>query len=332
MCDLQKSWGAENALNNMTLRIEIKDLAKHFGAIKAVDGVSFSVNKGEVLGFLGPNGAGKSTTMKMITGFLTPTRGTVSVCGYDVLTNPIAVKASLGYLPEGAPAYADMTPHSFLKFIADIRGLSGADKMRAVDSAAERAQIKNVMFQPIETLSKGYKRRVGLAQAILHNPPVLILDEPTDGLDPNQKHEVRNLINDMAEDKAIIISTHILEEVHALCTRNVVIANGKVRFNGTPHELEAMSRYHNAVCVAVDNVDIDKFSAFLNALDFVSEVELLAAERGVRVYPTNGQQITAELSQAIRANGWNIDSLYAEHGRLDEVFRSITINSTQGGI
>ena len=316
----------------MTLRIEIKDLAKHFGAIKAVDGVSFSVNKGEVLGFLGPNGAGKSTTMKMITGFLTPTRGTVSVCGYDVLTDPIAVKASLGYLPEGAPAYADMTPHSFLKFIADIRGLSGADKIRAIDSAAERAQIRNVMFQPIETLSKGYKRRVGLAQAILHNPPVLILDEPTDGLDPNQKHEVRTLINDMAADKAIIISTHILEEVHALCTRNVVIANGKVQFNGTPHELEAMSRYHNAVCVSVDNADTDKFSAFLNTLAFVGEVEHLSAERGFRVYPKQGKQITVELSQAIRANGWNIDSLYAEHGRLDEVFRTITTNSAQGGI
>lgn len=256
----------------------------------------------------------------------------MSVCGHDVLTDPIAVKASLGYLPEGAPAYADMTPHSFLKFIADIRGLSGAEKMRAVDLAAERAQIKNVMFQPIETLSKGYKRRVGLAQAILHNPPVLILDEPTDGLDPNQKHEVRTLINEMAEDKAIIISTHILEEVHALCTRNVVIANGKVQFNGTPHELEAMSRYHNAVCVSVDNADTDKFTAFLNNLEFVGEVELLAAERGVRVYPTKGQQITAELSQVIRAEGWSIDSLYAEHGRLDEVFRTITINSVQGGI
>jgi ABC-2 type transport system ATP-binding protein len=315
----------------MTLRIEIKDLAKHFGAIKAVDGVSFSVNKGEVLGFLGPNGAGKSTTMKMITGFLTPTRGTVEVCGHDVLTDPIAVKASLGYLPEGAPAYADMTPDSFLRFIADIRGLSGIDKKRAVDSAAERAQIKNVMFQPIETLSKGYKRRVGLAQAILHNPPVLILDEPTDGLDPNQKHEVRTLINDMAEDKAIIISTHILEEVNALCTRNVVIANGKVQFNGTPQELESMSKYHNAVCVAVNKVDADKFKTFLSALSFVSDVEALFGNRGFRVYPHQGQQITAELSQAIRGESWNIDSLYAEHGRLDEVFRTITINSMRSG-
>ena len=316
----------------MTLRIEIEDLAKYFGAIKAVDGVSFSVKKGEVLGFLGPNGAGKSTTMKMITGFLAPTRGTVRVCGHDVLTDPIAVKASLGYLPEGAPAYADMTPDSFLRFIADIRGLSGADKKRAVDSAAERARIKHVMFQPIETLSKGYKRRVGLAQAILHNPPVLIMDEPTDGLDPNQKHEVRNLINDMAQDKAIIISTHILEEVHALCTRNVLIADGKIRFDGTPHELESMSRYHNAVCVAVANVESDALSTFLNALEYVAEVEILTAERGFRVYPNQGKQITAELSQAIRNNNWQIDSLYAEHGRLDEVFRTLTINSSQGGV
>lgn len=312
----------------MTLKIEIEDLTKHFGAIKAVDGVSFSVKRGEVLGFLGPNGAGKSTTMKMITGFLAPTRGTVRVCGHDVLTDPIAVKASLGYLPEGAPAYADMTPDGFLRFIADIRGLSGADKKRAVDSAAERAQIKTVMFQPIETLSKGYKRRVGLAQAILHNPPVLILDEPTDGLDPNQKHEVRTLINDMAHDKAIIISTHILEEVNALCTRNVVIANGQIQFDGTPSELEAMSDYHNAVCVDVANVDDDIVKAFLKSLEFVVKVEDLTSHRGFRVFPAKGQQITIELSQAIRSNGWEIASLYAENGRLDEVFRTITMGAT----
>ncbi len=313
----------------MSLRIEIDNLAKHFGAIKAVDGVSFSVRKGEVLGFLGPNGAGKSTTMKMVTGFLTPTRGTVRVCGYDVLQDPIAVKASLGYLPEGAPAYADMTPDGFLKFIADIRGLSGKEKQMAVDSAAERAQIKHVMYQPIETLSKGYKRRVGLSQAILHNPPVLILDEPTDGLDPNQKHEVRTLINDMAHDKAIIISTHILEEVHALCHRNVLIANGKIQFDGTPHELEAMSRYHNAVCVSVVDVDDNSLSAFLTALDYVKEIEALPGDRGFRVYPHNGQQITAELSQAIRNNNWQVESLHAEHGRLDEVFRTITMGGAK---
>jgi ABC-2 type transport system ATP-binding protein len=310
------------------MRIEIDNLAKHFGEIKAVDGVSFSVKKGEVLGFLGPNGAGKSTTMKMITGFLTPTRGTVRVCGHDVLQDPIAVKTSLGYLPEGAPAYADMTPDSFLKFIADIRGLSGAAKKSAVESAAERARIKHVMYQPIETLSKGYKRRVGLAQSILHNPPVLILDEPTDGLDPNQKHEVRMLINEMAEDKAIIISTHILEEVHALCNRNVLIANGKVKFDGTPHELEAKSRYYNAVCVDVFDADTAAVESFLQNLTFVDEVEALTSDKGFRVYPKQKQQITAELSDAIRANGWEIGVLHAEGGRLDEVFRTITTQST----
>ncbi len=313
----------------MTLRIEIDDLAKHFGAIKAVDGVSFSVSKGEVLGFLGPNGAGKSTTMKMITGFLAPTRGTVRVCGYDVLKDPISVKAHLGYLPEGAPAYADMTPDSFLHFIAEIRGLKGADKKRAVGLAAERARITNVMFQPIETLSKGYKRRVGLAQSILHNPPVLILDEPTDGLDPNQKHEVRTLINEMAEDKAIIISTHILEEVHALCNRNVVIANGKIKFDGTPQELESKSRYYNAVCVNVANIEQQAFENFLSSLEFVANVERLSGEAGFRVYPQQGRQITAELSEKIRGNGWDIDALHAENGRLDEVFRSITLPNAE---
>ena len=315
---------------SMTLRVEIEDLAKHFGEIRAVDGVTFSVSKGEVLGFLGPNGAGKSTTMKMITGFLAPTRGTVRVCGYDVLTDPISVKANLGYLPEGAPAYADMTPDSFLKFIADIRGLSGAAKKRAVASAAERARVLNVMYQPIETLSKGYKRRVGLAQAILHNPPVLIMDEPTDGLDPNQKHEVRTLINEMAEDKAIIISTHILEEVNALCTRNVVIASGKVVFDGTPAELEQKSRYHNAVVLSVNEVDNTKLLQYVAELDFVAETELLMAGNGIRVFPKDSAHITIALSEKIREQGWEIASLYAESGRLDEVFRSITLPRTAG--
>ncbi len=311
----------------MTLRIEIEDLAKHFGEIKAVDGVTFSVSKGEVLGFLGPNGAGKSTTMKMITGFLTPTRGTVRVCGHDVLTDPISVKASIGYLPEGAPAYADMTPEGFLKFIADVRGLRGSDKKRAVASAAERARITHVMFQPIETLSKGYKRRVGLAQAILHNPPVLIMDEPTDGLDPNQKYEVRTLINEMAEDKAIIISTHILEEVHAMCSRNVLIARGKVEFDGTPHELEALSRYHNAVCVSVGGVETEALSRFAESLDEVAGSEPLNFNNGIRIFPKDGKQITLELSERIRSNGWQIESLYVENGRLDEVFRTLTTRS-----
>lgn len=314
----------------MTLAIEINDLAKHFGEIRAVDGVTFKVEKGEVLGFLGPNGAGKSTTMKMITGFLSPTRGQVSVCGHNVLTDPISVKAAIGYLPEGAPAYADMTPDSFLKFIADIRGFSGKAKKDAVASAAERARVLEVMYQPIETLSKGYKRRVGLAQAILHNPPVLIMDEPTDGLDPNQKYEVRTLINEMAHDKAIIISTHILEEVHALCTRNVVISRGKVEFDGTPDELEAMSRYHNAIVLTINSVDTSALKSFLEGLDIVSSVETLSNGQGVRVFPTEGQHITIALSEKVREQGWQIASLYAENGRLDEVFRHITLEKNAG--
>lgn len=218
----------------MSAMIEISHLTRRFGPLTAVDDISFSVHKGEVMGFLGPNGAGKSTTMKMITGFLTPTTGRVLVCGHDVEDQPIAAKTQVGYLPEGAPAYPDMTPAQFLSFIADIRGLHGKDAVNAITLAAERVEIGPVLHQPIDTLSKGFKRRVGLAQAILHNPPVLILDEPTDGLDPNQKHEVRNLIRSMAQEKAIIISTHILEEVEAVCTRAVIIARGRLLSEGLP--------------------------------------------------------------------------------------------------
>jgi ABC-2 type transport system ATP-binding protein len=214
--------------------IEINNLIKRFGAFAAVDGVSFAVERGTVLGFLGPNGAGKSTTMKMITGFLPPTAGRISVCGYDIAAEPLAAKARIGYLPEGAPAYADMTPRSFLDFIADVRALEGADRQAKLEAAIERTDLGPVLDQSIETLSKGFKRRVGLAQAILHDPPVLILDEPTDGLDPNQKHAVRALIKAMAADKAIIISTHILEEVEAVCSRSLIIARGQVVAEGEP--------------------------------------------------------------------------------------------------
>ena len=227
--------------NTQPTLIEVKSLDKKFGAIHAVNNLSFSVRKGEVLGFLGPNGAGKSTTMKMITGFLEPTSGTVSVCGHDILENPIAVKKKIGYLPEGAPAYGEMTVKNFLDFIADIRGLKGKDKQGRVDEIIEKINLQTVRNQTIDTLSKGFKRRVGVAQALLHDPEVLIMDEPTDGLDPNQKHEVRMLINEMAEHKAIIISTHIMEEVDAICTRAIIIASGQLLFDGTPKELLAKS-------------------------------------------------------------------------------------------
>jgi ABC-2 type transport system ATP-binding protein len=225
----------------MSAMIEIRGLVKHFGPLKAVDGVSFDVAQGEVLGFLGPNGAGKSTTMKMITGFLTPTAGTVRVAGHDVLEEPVQAKSAIGYLPEGAPAYPDMTPLGFLRFVAEVRGIRGAALEQRLEQVVRLVHLEGVMHQPIETLSKGYKRRVGLAQAILHDPPVLVMDEPTDGLDPNQKHEVRTLIRDMARSKAIVLSTHILEEVEAVCTRAIIITRGRIVYDGTPAELEAQA-------------------------------------------------------------------------------------------
>lgn len=227
----------------MSEAIKVQSLSKSFGPIHAVRKVSFDVNQGEVLGFLGPNGAGKSTTMKMVTGFLEPTAGTVIVNGHDVLENPLEVKRSIGYLPEGAPAYGEMTVRSFLNFIANVRQMTGAARQKRIDEVIDIINIKNVIDQSIETLSKGYKRRVGLAQAILHDPNVLILDEPTDGLDPNQKHEVRNLIKEMSQNKAIVISTHILEEVDAVCSRAIIIASGELLFDGTPTELIAKSEH-----------------------------------------------------------------------------------------
>lgn len=212
--------------------IETDGLVKKFGPFTAVRGITLSVDKGEVLGFLGPNGAGKSTTMKMITGFLAPTQGTARIMGHDVTANPIAAQKQLGYLPEGAPAYGDMTPRQFLSFIAEIRGYRGSSAKAAAQRAIELAALEGVIEQPIETLSKGYKRRVGFAQAILHDPPVLIMDEPTDGLDPNQKFAMRGLITGMAAEKAIIISTHILEEVESVCTRAVIIDRGRVVADG----------------------------------------------------------------------------------------------------
>ena len=227
--------GAKNTM------ISIKGLTKDFGSFRAVDNISFDVKKGEVLGFLGPNGAGKSTTMKMVTGYLPISAGIAAVCGADVEDYPLEVKNKIGYLPEGAPLYGDMTTIGFLNFIAEIRGLKGDLQFEKVSSAIEKLELKTVMNQPIDTLSKGFKRRVGFAQAILHDPDVLILDEPTDGLDPNQKHQVRELIKAMAPKKAIVISTHILEEVEAVCSRAVIIAEGKIVFDDTPAKLKKRS-------------------------------------------------------------------------------------------
>jgi ABC-2 type transport system ATP-binding protein len=220
--------------------IEVKGLVKIYGSKRAVDGVSFRVNRGDILGFLGPNGAGKSTTMKMITGFLRPDAGTATVGGVNVSIDPVAVKSKLGYLPESAPAYPEMTVEEFLAFVAEVRGYRTAQARQAtVDRAIKLTHLEPVRKQSIETLSKGFKQRVGFAQALLHDPPFLVLDEPTDGLDPNQKNEVRALIKNMAVEKAVILSTHILEEVDAICTRVIIISRGRIVADETPDQLRA---------------------------------------------------------------------------------------------
>lgn len=306
--------------------IEVRSLSKEFGPILAVDDISFTVRRGEVLGFLGPNGAGKSTTMKMITGFLTPTSGTAIVCGADIIDEPIEAKRHIGYLPEGAPAYPDMSPRGFLRFIARVRGFGGKDAADRIGLAVERTGLDRVLDQPIETLSKGYKRRVGLAQALLHDPDVLILDEPTDGLDPNQKHEVRTLITALAPEKAIIISTHILEEVDAVCSRAVIIAEGKLLADGTPIELAARSRHFNAVRLALaGGENVDATTALLR-LPCVASVEMVedSEGRGLMIFPRDGNAIVADVADLVRTAGWSVTGLRVERGRLDDVFRAIT--------
>jgi ABC-2 type transport system ATP-binding protein len=314
----------------MSELIAIDRLTKWFGHIHAVQDVSFTVERGEVLGFLGPNGAGKSTTMKMVAGFLQPTSGTASLCGFDVLEQPIAAKRRMGYLPEGAPAYPDMTPTGFLGFIASIRGFTGSEKNKRIALAVERANLKGVMHQPIETLSKGYKRRVGLAQALLHDPPVLIMDEPTDGLDPNQKHEVRTLIEEMAPDKAIVISTHLLEEVEAVCTRAIIIAHGRIVADGTPAALAARDPWHNAVSLTLAANPVPELVARMSAqiaeIDgvlMVEEVEESGRRRLVARIVT-GANALAEIGAQARNRNWPVAEIRLEHGRLDKVFRDIT--------
>lgn len=307
--------------------LQIEGLTKRFGAFTAVDDVSFSVDHGEVLGFLGPNGAGKTTAMRMITGFLPPTAGSVTVDGFDVGNDPIEVKRRIGYLPEGAPLYEDMTPMELLSFIADVRGISGAAKSEAVARAASRINIEHVIHQSIGTLSKGYKRRVGIAQAILHDPEILILDEPTDGLDPNQKHEVRKLINEMAKDKVIVISTHLLEEVEVVCTRALVIARGKIVADGTPAELEARSKYHNAVTICVAAENSAQCKSEMEGVAGVAQVELSDHENGLTAltaFPNEGQSILKSVNSQLRSSGIVVEEARVEHGRLDEVFRRIT--------
>lgn len=305
--------------------IEIDCLTKKYGHHTVVDNLSFKCEPGEVLGFLGPNGAGKSTTMKMITGFVTPTSGRVSVCGHDIEDDALAARRRLGYLPEGAPCYPEMTPASFLNFIADLRELRGSNRKERLDDVIGKLHLGPVLNQTIDTLSKGFKRRVGLAQAILHDPDVLILDEPTDGLDPNQKYEVRELIRAMAEDKLIVISTHILEEVDAVCSRAIIIAKGRILADDSPQKLAAGSRYHNAVRIGLaDGSKFDEIRAAVGLLDSVDTIESDRDHHTITAIAANGKEPWRDVSDLVARNAWPVASVQLEAGRLDEVFRQIT--------
>jgi len=311
--------------------IKVQNLVKIFGAKHAVDGVSFSVDRGEVLGFLGPNGAGKSTTMRMITGFIPPSAGTISVGGFDVVDQAIPARRLIGYLPENAPAYTDMTVHGFLTFAAEIRGLRGEARKKAVSRVVEMCFLEAVLHQSVETLSKGYRHRTCFAQSIIHDPDVLVLDEPTDGLDPNQKHEVRSLIRKMGEKKAIIFSTHILEEVDAVCSRAIIIDRGKIVANGTPYELRQKSDWAGAVTLRVSGINGATLNQKLSHLPFVKRMTVLkedATSVTARVFPKSSINGALAAGIADAAQGWRIEELHTEEGRLDEVFRSITMPDT----
>jgi len=309
--------------------IRIESLTKSFGPKKAVDDLSFDVQRGEVLGFLGPNGAGKSTTMRMITGFLPPTAGRITVGGHDVVESPIAAKRLIGYLPENAASYPDMTVQGFLAFTAELRGLSGDAKKKAVHRVVDLCFLESVLHQQIDTLSKGYRHRTCLAQSLIHDPEVLIMDEPTDGLDPNQKHEVRNLIREMGKTKAVIFSTHILEEVDAACSRAIIIDRGRIVANGTPAELKALSEMAGAVTLAAQGVDAALVRERLAALAPAARAEVLA-DGSARAFPKAGE--AAELARAVMdtvtREGWKVQTLRTEEGHLDEVFRRITLPDT----
>tara|TARA_B100000900_G_scaffold234551_1_gene199121 strand:+ start:29 stop:964 length:936 start_codon:yes stop_codon:yes gene_type:complete len=306
--------------------IEISHLTKKFDQFVAVDDLSFSVREGEVLGFLGPNGAGKSTTMKVITGFLSPSSGSVAIDGHDISKAALDAKRLIGYLPEGAPSYGDMTTIEFLRFIAQIRGFRGAEIEQKIDQVINEVALQSVRNQSIETLSKGFKRRVGLAQAIMHDPKVLILDEPTDGLDPNQKHHVRALIKRLATDKIVIISTHILEEVTAVCSRALIIANGKIVADGTPAELESKSQYHQAISVTL--TDSHDLVSDLETVPGIASVEVKEDNSLVyTIFAEGGNSIFSQISEIAKEKQWPISEFHVERGQLEDVFRSVTEQS-----
>ncbi|MGY8642697.1 MAG: ABC transporter ATP-binding protein [Verrucomicrobiales bacterium] len=309
--------------------IEVENLRKQFGTKVAVDGISFTVKKGEVLGFLGPNGAGKSTTMRMVTGYLPPTAGVITVGGENIETNEISAKSKIGYLPENAPLYSDMTVEGFLKFCGEMRGIRPKDLKAAVNKAIDTCFLDKVRHQSVETLSKGFRHRTCFAQSIIHDPEVLILDEPTDGLDPNQKHEVRNLIKRMGETKAIIFSTHILEEVDASCSRAIIIDRGAIIADGTPDELKSRSKNAGAVMLRARGMAGSGIEGELNKLSEVSSVEVLdstddSIRARIRAAKGKADQLSSAIYQMTEGKKIVIDELRVEEGRLDELFREIT--------
>ena len=313
--------------------IEVSHLTKCFGQKTAVDNISFTVGRGEVLGFLGPNAAGKSTTMRLITGFLSPTSGTAVIGGDDISKNSLSARKKIGYLPENAPVYPDMTVAGFLDFIAGIRGFSGREKIKKIGDILETCFLSDVRFQTINTLSKGFKQRVCFAQSIFHNPEYLIMDEPTDGLDPNQKHEVRAMIREMAREKTIILSTHNLEEVDAVCTRVVIIADGRIVVDDTPERLKARSSLQGAICCTVKTEGAEQIVQELTQLQGVDSVEVLDKRDSwftVRVYPKDRKTPPADrIAHYFFEKGSPIETLFVEKGRLDEVFRMITLSDSE---
>jgi ABC-2 type transport system ATP-binding protein len=308
--------------------IEVIEISRNFGKFQAVDKVSFQVQKSEVLGFLGPNGAGKSTTMKMLTGYLQPSSGDAFICGHSVTKQSIRARAEIGYLPESAPSYGEMQVEEFLRFAGKVRGLTGERLNYQIEKVLEETSLKTVRNQLIETLSKGYRQRTCLAQSLLHDPPVLLLDEPTDGLDPNQKHEVRKLIRQLKEDRTILVSTHILEEVEAICSRAIILSEGKIVGDGTPEELLSKSIYHNAIHLKIsaksNNQDVQQI---LLGIPSVDKVEIHRSNLQILeflILAKQGKSILEEVKERLDQNNVKIAEMYVEKGRLDEVFRQMT--------
>lgn len=311
--------------------IVVDALSKQFGQFQAVDEISFEVQRGEVVGFLGPNGAGKSTTMKMLTCYLPPTSGNAEVNGFSINSQTLQVQEQIGYLPESAPSYNEMQVEEFLSFIGEVRGYTGSELRRRVGRVLELTSLQEARKQIIDTLSKGFRQRTCLAQALIHDPPVLILDEPTDGLDPNQKHEVRELIRRMSEERTILVSTHILEEVEAVCTRALIISEGRLVGLGTPDELLSQSIYRNAITLSVSGVNAETLLGDLNGLEEVYSVERLEDMPNgaitVRVFPKDRESISSELEKFLKKKKMSIEQFFVERGRLDEVFRKLTLGN-----